>query len=261
MSSLFGTRGRYEDYPWFQRVWADQRVAVDVFERMDARGRAELGPVDGLVPRFDELASKTFRPDAVDPLVRAFYEHTTRFEIEVQHLAWRRWARPLSLPYRWITGTLGNLRVPPRIDEPRDMSSDVRRIDLRDGGASRAWTRTFSGTNEAFYAAAVRVHTTPDESFLSLAFPLPRAHLAVVLRVENHGASGVRLTTRRGAISGTYLVLAGEGRFTALPGPPTSEELTFEARPDGVMVGSHVDRLLGRTAFEMRYEIRRRPGT
>ena len=55
-------------------------------------------PDIGIVATLDELAGPGFDPSAVHPLVREFYEHTTRFALDIVP-EWRLWVRPGYLLY------------------------------------------------------------------------------------------------------------------------------------------------------------------
>src|ERR1700733_2260390 len=55
-------------------------------------------PDIGIVGSLDELAGPTFDPARVDPLVREFYEHTTRFALDIVP-EWRGRGRPRHPPY------------------------------------------------------------------------------------------------------------------------------------------------------------------
>ncbi|WP_305788264.1 hypothetical protein [Symbioplanes lichenis] len=53
-----------------------------------------------------------FDPGAADPLVREFYEHTSRFKLDIRP-AWRLWVRPGYLLYRTLVARpLGQANVP-----------------------------------------------------------------------------------------------------------------------------------------------------
>ncbi|MEV4516355.1 hypothetical protein AB0K00_46270 [Dactylosporangium sp. NPDC049525] len=55
----------------------------------------ESAPDVGILADLDVLAGPEFDPARVDPLVREFYEHTTRFTLDiVPH--WRTWLRPTT---------------------------------------------------------------------------------------------------------------------------------------------------------------------
>ena len=51
--------------------------------------------------RWTELAGPSFDPAGTDPLVREFYEHTTRFALDIVP-EWRLWVRPGYLLYRTL---------------------------------------------------------------------------------------------------------------------------------------------------------------
>ena len=53
----------------------------------------------GIIASLEELAGPDFDPAAIDPLVREFYEHTTRFKLDIVP-EWRMWVRPGYLLYR-----------------------------------------------------------------------------------------------------------------------------------------------------------------
>ena len=62
-------------------------------------------PDAGIVASLDELAGPDFDPAAVDPLVREFYEHTTRFRLDiVPRMAALGAARATCCTGRWWPG-------------------------------------------------------------------------------------------------------------------------------------------------------------
>src|SRR5262249_37900498 len=76
-------------------------------------GRYVPGAADvGIVASLDELAGPELDPAAIDPLVREFYEHTTRFTLDIVP-QWRLWVRPGYLLYRTVVARpLGQANVP-----------------------------------------------------------------------------------------------------------------------------------------------------
>jgi hypothetical protein len=50
-------------------------------------------PDVGIVASLDEIAGPDFDPTGVDPQVREFYEHTTRFSLDIVP-EWKLWVRP-----------------------------------------------------------------------------------------------------------------------------------------------------------------------
>ena len=61
-------------------------------------------PDAGIVASLDALAGPGLDPDQVDPLVREFYEHTTRFALDIVP-QWRQWVRPGYLLYRTLVAS------------------------------------------------------------------------------------------------------------------------------------------------------------
>ncbi|WP_345144088.1 hypothetical protein [Dactylosporangium darangshiense] len=100
----------------------------------------------GIVASLDALSGPDFDPAAVDPLVREFYEHTTRFSLDiVPH--WRTWVRPGYLLYRTLVARpLGQANVPWNLREAqRGMHSRIDTISGVDGAVStRGWIRSFA---------------------------------------------------------------------------------------------------------------------
>ena len=84
------------------------KALADVLGGAYVRGAADAG----IVASLDQLAGPDFDPAAVDPRVREFYEHTTRFTLDIVP-AWRTWVRPGYLLYRTVVARpLGQANVP-----------------------------------------------------------------------------------------------------------------------------------------------------
>ena len=76
-------------------------------------------PDVGIIGSLDELAGPEFDPAEVDPRVREFYEHTTRFTLDIVP-RWRIWVRPGYLLYRTLVARpLGQASVPMNERETR----------------------------------------------------------------------------------------------------------------------------------------------
>jgi hypothetical protein len=103
----------------------------------------------GIVASLDELAGPEFDPQAVDPRVREFYEHTTRFSLDITP-RWRTWIRPGYLLYRTLVARpLGQANVPMNQREAlRGVRSRTDTIDVDGDGEPdvRGWIRSFADT-------------------------------------------------------------------------------------------------------------------
>jgi hypothetical protein len=95
--TLLAERVRAEDLPFVVPRAARSRYVGTGYLRELA---AELGggylpdaPDMGIVSSVQELAGPDFDPAGLDPRVREFYEHTTRFSLDIVP-EWRLWVRP-----------------------------------------------------------------------------------------------------------------------------------------------------------------------
>ena len=110
----------------------------------------------GIVASLDELAGPDFDPAVVDPQVRQFYEHTTRFTLDIVP-EWRAWVRPGYLLYRTLVARpLGQANVPMNQREAlRGVRSRIDTITVEGDGtadgtiAVRGWIRSFADTDAA----------------------------------------------------------------------------------------------------------------
>ena len=89
----------------------------------------------GILASLDALAGPGLDPEQVDPLVREFYEHTTRFALDIVP-EWRMWIRPGYLLYRTaVAHPLGQASIPMN---QREAQRGIRsRIDTITGSTGR----------------------------------------------------------------------------------------------------------------------------
>ena len=114
--SLLAERVKAEDVPFVVPLASQTRYVGTDYVRSLAQvlgGTYSPDVADiGIVASLDELAGPSFDPAGVDPLVREFYEHTTRFALDIVP-EWRLWVRPGYLLYRTLLARpLGQANVP-----------------------------------------------------------------------------------------------------------------------------------------------------
>ena len=89
----------------------------------------------GIVSSVQELAGPDFDPAGLDPRVREFYEHTTRFSLDIVP-EWRLWVRPGYLLYRtMLARPLGQANVP--MNQRETLRGIRSRIDVITSGRRR----------------------------------------------------------------------------------------------------------------------------
>src|SRR4051812_17354412 len=184
----------------------------------------------GIVASLDELAGPDFDPGAVDPRVREFYEHTTRFTLDiVPH--WRTWVRPGYLLYRTVVARpLGQANVPMNQREAlRGVRSRIDTITPTPGEAVsvRGWIRSFADTDEPIYVGVYTTYRHDDRGYVSVGFPLPQASFTATLAPRARPGGGLVLTSSHAGDdhAGHHLtyVDAESGELTTLSVPGFSE--------------------------------------
>ena len=202
--SLLAERVRAEDLPFVVPREARSRYVGTgyVRELADALGGRYVAdaPDVGIVASLDELAGPDFDPAGVDPRVREFYEHTTRFPLDIVP-QWRLWVRPGYLLYR----TAGRPPAGPgqRADEPaRDAARHPQPdrhhhpSDADDAVAIRGWIRSFADTDEPIYVGIYTTYRHDGRGYVSVGFPLPQASFTATLLPRARPGGGLVLTSR-----------------------------------------------------------------
>lgn len=145
-------------------------------------------PGAGLVPDLSALDGPTFSAADVHPLVRDFYEHTSRWHMD----AWSEWS-----PWAWPGGELisrlfgrrvGQLALPMRsLDVAKGMDSRVSVIAGADGRQIGAgWLRTLRSTGDYVFSGCYSTRRLPgaQQDSIHVAFPLEKGNVQVFLRPE-----------------------------------------------------------------------------
>ena len=152
----------------------------------------------GIIDTLDRLAGPQFDPAGVDPRVREFYEHTTRFSLDSVP-AWRLWVRPGYLLYRTLVARpLGQASVPMNQREAlRGVRSRIDTISQppHDAVAVRGWIRSFADDDEPIYVGIYTTYRRGDRGYVSVGFPLPQASFTATLLPEPREGGGLVLSS------------------------------------------------------------------
>ena len=151
----------------------------------------------GIVASLDELAGPDFDPEVVNTLVREFYEHTTRFRLDIVP-EWRMWVRPGYLLYRTIVARpLGQANVP--MNQRQALRGVVSRIDTisTDGDviSVRGWIRSFADDDEPIYVGIYTTYRHGDRGYVSVGFPLPEGSFTATLEPRARADGGLTLSS------------------------------------------------------------------
>lgn len=233
---------------------------ADVLRGSYMRDAADVG----IIASLDDLEGPDFDPDAVDPRVREFYEHTTRFTLDIVP-EWRLWVRPGYVLYRSLVARpLGQANVPMnQRDALRGVHSRIDTIDVdRDDVVDvRGWIRSFADTDEPIYVGIYTTYRDAVRGYVSVGFPVPQGSFTATLVPRNRDDGGLTLTSRSSLEHpGHYLtyVDADTRRLTALTIDGFSEELEVVV-DDGQVAANHAFWLFGIPFLVLRYRISRKP--
>jgi hypothetical protein len=201
--SLLAEQVRAEDLPFVVPREARSRYVgtgyvKQLAEAIGGRYVADAPDV-GIVASLDELGGPEFDPAAVDPRVREFYEHTTRFRLDIVP-EWRPWVRPGYLLYRTlIARPLGQANVPMNQRETqRGIRSRIDTITQPDQTdvAVRGWIRSFTDTDEPIYVGIYTTYRHGGRGYVSVGFPIPQGSFTATLQPLARPGGGLVLTSR-----------------------------------------------------------------
>ncbi len=210
-----GRRVTFEDHWWLDGpVGAPVGIGEEWITQHAQRTNAQLiEGGGGLLPDMAALNGHGFDAAAIHPRIRAFYETTAEWELDVWS-RWTWWAEP--------GGRLINAVFARRL---RQLSLPVDPLDTSDGMDSRvlrfatpagqhlgtAWQRTLRRTGTTLFGGFYGVVTVPlgTRPSVRVVFPLPNGSLTVFLQPHVHGPHGLRLVSPAGRFGaeGAYLVV------------------------------------------------------
>jgi hypothetical protein len=226
-------------------------------------GTFRRNPPDvGILASLDSLEGPTFDAARVHPLIREFYEHTSRFRLSIIP-EWRRWMKPgYEVFKRVVAQPLGQAAIPSNIEEAqRGMVSTIDTIAL-DGSEEidvRGWIRTFADSGKPIYVGIYTSFRHEDRGYVSVGFPIPSANFTATLLPCNAREHDLELTSRSDlAYPGHYLSSIDSERdaLTVLKLLYFDERI-FVYVADGELKTDHSFYLAGQRFLTLHYEIER----
>jgi hypothetical protein len=233
----------------------------ELAEELGAHYTADA-PDTGIVASLDALSGPGFDPEQVDPLVREFYEHTTRFALDIVP-QWRLWVRPGYLLYRTaVARPLGQASIPMNQREAqRGIRSRIDTVSAVDGTVSvRGWIRSFADDDEPIMVGIYTTYIHEDRGYVSVGFPVPEGSFTATLLPRSRPDRGLTLTSRvHDGQAGHYLtyVDTAADELTALAVQGFEEQLDVYVE-DGALRAEHAFWLFGFPFLTLHYRIARK---
>jgi hypothetical protein len=271
--SLLAERVRPEDVPFVVPLASQTRYVGTGYVRSLAQVLGGTYTPDvadiGIVASLADLAGPSFDPAGIDPLVREFYEHTTRFALDIVP-EWRLWVRPGYLLYRTLLAKpLGQASVPMSQREAQHgVRSRIDTITGRPDGAEtvRGWIRSFADTDEPIYVGIYTTYRHEGRGYVSVGFPLPQASFTATLVPSarpgaGNGQGGLVLDSRSELDQpGHYLTYidAGSGELTTAAVRGFAERLDVYV-DGGQLRAEHAFWVFGFPFLVLHYRMHRKP--
>ena len=231
-------------------------------EELGARHSGDVQDI-GILASLEALAGPELDPGDVDPLVREFYEHTTRFALDIVP-QWRLWVRPGYLVYRTVVARpLGQASVPMNQREAqRGIRSRIDTVTGLDGTVSvRGWIRSFADDDEPIMVGIYTTYTHGGRGYVSVGFPVPEGSFTATLVPRSRPDRGLTLTSRvddgQAGHYLTYIDTVGD-ELTALAVHGFDEQLDVYVE-DGVLRAEHRFWVFGLPFLTLQYRITRKP--
>lgn len=236
--------------PTVGRAWVDDVSGLRPAPRAGA----------GLLSSFDDLAGPGFDPSRVDPRIRAFYEHTGDWQIEVRS----QWA-PLFRPGGALVAALFGRRVQqlalpvdPRATAQGMSSEVVPLLDTEGRQRAAAWVRTLRSTGETVFSGCYATAHLPGDlqPVVHVSFPLEQGNVQVFLRPVAHPDGSLTLVSGKGAFGepGAYVVVVVGGQHHAAR-VTLHESFHLYVDEEGVLRTDHTLRLGPATAVRLHYRL------
>ena len=214
----------------------------------------------GLVPDLARLDGPGFDAASLRPEVRDFYEHTSRWRMEV----WTQW-NPVFAPggeaiSRLFGRRVQQLALPTRpLDVARGMDSRVVTIHDAAGVQQAAgWVRTLRSTGDHVFSGCYSTRTLPgaDRPSVHVAFPLQAGNVQVFLRPRVLPAGGLELSSPGGAFGqdGAYVVVQDDRGHHAARAP-IHETFRVQVDDEGVLRTDHELRLWSARVVRLHYKL------
>ena len=270
--SLLAERVQPVDVPFVVPLAARSRYVGTGYvralaETMGGRYTADAADV-GIIESLDALAGPELDPAEVDARVREFYEHTTRFTLDIVP-QWRTWVRPGYLLYRTLVARpLGQASVPMNQREAlRGVRSRIDTISVTDevtgaeDVAVRGWIRSFADTDEPIYVGIYTTYRARGRGYVSVGFPVPYGSFTATLLPRRRTGGGLVLTSAGDAHAGHYLTYIDPdgGELTTLAVRGFGEQLDVYAT-DGDLRAEHAFSIFGLPFLVLHYRIRPKSG-
>jgi hypothetical protein len=264
---VFGRVVKRPSAPWLDGPVGSDYIGDRPYEEVAAREnlhlvrRAESG---GLIANMSLLDGEGFRADQLHPEVRAFYEQTTAYRMDVWSESFFPGSIGLWLLVTTISRKVNQLNFPLHaLATAKGMDSEIVLLKDPSGTVRYAgWYRRLVENGHAIYTGFYMTERLPnsDTPCVKVVFPMPRGNATVILRPSVDEHRNLRLSSRgsRFGDAGFYRINdRGDGRFRVWRVATLDEDFHVYVDASGVLRCDHTVRFLGTRVLHLHYRIER----
>lgn len=265
--ALFGRTYAWRDIAWLDGPIGDEVIGDAPYRDVAARHglTVERNAADaGLVDDFGALRGTACDPDRLDPRIREFYEHTTRFAMDVWSQSYFPTSIALYLLVTTISRQVNQLNFPlSPLESAHGMSSEIIALRNPDGSLRyTGWFRTLGDEARVLYTGFYMTERAPNRGpCVKVVFPMPNGNATVVLapRVEPDGTLILDSSGDRFGDPGFYRIQRrGADRVRVWHIRTLKERFRVYVDGQGVLRCDHSVRFLGLPVLSLHYKIFRR---
>ena len=264
---LSGRIVNLKEEAWLQgHIGETAQIGEFYFEKLSQSLRLKLNVNPegaGLVEDFSVLQSTTFSPAKIHPKIRDFYEHTTKYNLDV----WSQWSG-IFKPFGWLIATIFsrrlqqlNMPISP-LETSRGITSDIIQLaDESDIIVGTGWLRKLVATSSVIYAG---VYSTCKPSkfparCMKVVFPLPNGNATVIMKPQQHPDGSLTLISSGNGFGepGFYFIVqkdGGEAWVKYLHAMKESIHVYVDETEE--LRANHVLKLWGATFLKLHYRMR-----
>jgi len=260
---LFGRRIDRSSIPWLDGPTGPPRIGASFHRSVAAEAGLEVrkGSDLGLLPDCAALDGDGFDSRRLHPSVRDFYEHTSRYHLDV----WSQWS-PLFWPFGWalihfVSRRMEQLNFPMYpLETARGMTSDVEQLVEPSGRVVfTSWLRRNLGSGLVIYSGFYSTATPPGHGpCVKTVFPVVSGNATVLLRPEAQADGSLKLISsgRKFGDPGFYRITeAGPGRLRVWYVRGFNELFHVYLDSDGSIRTDHFVRWWGLSVLNLHYHI------
>ncbi len=264
---ITGRRIRLANNDWLSGPSGSPRaIGSRFFDDLAAKTGLQIrreGEARGIIPEFSLLTADDFDPSLVHPRVRAFYEQTSLYDVDI----WSEWCgvfRPFGrLIARLFSRRLQQLNVPlSPLDTSLGITSEISQLVYPSTGETvyTAWIRQIVGSGNVLYAAAYSLCAIPDRAGLcvKVVFPLPNGNAIVLMRPQANDDGSFSLVSSgdRFGDSGFYFTVQADAEHVWARYLPSLQEIIKVYESGESVRADHQLTLWGAQVLRLHYRLR-----